>query len=101
MVISAFITGLDGKNAWKIFLRDRNNHLSPNSAQTESVSAGALNIRLGGTHNYFGKPVFKKTIGDNIRRPETADIKKTNKLMTVTSWISLIIFLLIRLIFLH
>ena len=42
MIISSFILGLDGKNAFKIFLRDRFNHASPNSAQTEAVCAGAL-----------------------------------------------------------
>ncbi|MGM9582319.1 MAG: adenosylcobinamide-phosphate synthase CbiB, partial [Phascolarctobacterium sp.] len=67
MIIAAFLLGLDGKNAWKVFWRDRYNHLSPNSAMTESVTAGALNIQLGGDHFYFGKLVHKDTIGDDIR----------------------------------
>ncbi|MFR5116428.1 MAG: cobalamin biosynthesis protein [Eubacterium sp.] len=46
---------LDGKNAWKIFKRDRLCHASPNSAQTESVMAGALQVQLAGDAWYFGK----------------------------------------------
>ena len=56
-----------GKNAKKIFLRDRFNHASPNSAQTESVCAGALRVRLAGDAWYFGKLVKKKYIGDDLR----------------------------------
>ena len=59
LTVSAFLLRLDGKNAWRIFRRDRRNHLSPNSAQTESAAAGALGIQLGGTHIYFGDVVEK------------------------------------------
>ena len=55
MVLASFLCGLDWKNAWKIFLRDRYNHSSPNSAQTEAVCAGALDIQLAGdawTHHF-------------------------------------------------
>lgn len=81
MMIGAYWNKLDHKNAFRIFKRDRYNHLSPNSAQTESVTAGALHIQLGGTHDYFGKPVEKPTIGDLDRPAEPSDIEKTNKLM--------------------
>lgn len=85
MVVSAFLLRYDGKNAWKCFLRDRNKHLSPNSAQTESACAGALGIQLGGTHDYFGKAVEKPTIGDERRQPISADIKSANRLMMAAS----------------
>ena len=65
--------------------RDRNNHLSPNSAQTESACAGALDIQLGGTHDYFGKPVVKPTIGDDINEPEAEHILDTHRLMYMTA----------------
>ena len=81
MMAGAYLAELDYKNAFRIFKRDRYNHLSPNSAQTESVAAGALHIQLGGTHDYFGKPVEKPTIGDKDRSAEPEDIEKTNKLM--------------------
>lgn len=67
MIVAAYLLSLDAKRAWRTFKRDRYNHLSPNSAMTESVTAGALNIQLGGGHFYFGKWVPKDTIGDDLR----------------------------------
>jgi adenosylcobinamide-phosphate synthase len=90
MVISAFLCGYDGKNSWKCFVRDRNKHLSPNSAQTESACAGALGILLGGTHDYFGKPVEKPTLGNDRRTAEPADIRRANRMMTTTGLLCLI-----------
>lgn len=95
MIVAAFATGLDGQKAWQIFKRDRRHHLSPNSAMTESVAAGALHIQLGGTHSYFGKPVEKETIGDNDRQVTPEDIRKTNRLMYVTTTFGLIFFSLL------
>ena len=92
MIGAAFVLGLDGKNAWKIFWRDRYNHLSPNSAMTESVTAGALNIQLGGDHFYFGKLVHKDTIGDDIRPVCPEDIVKTNRLLYITAVLCLVLF---------
>lgn len=91
MILAAFLLRFDVKGAVKIFRRDRLAHLSPNSAQTESVAAGALNIQLGGTHHYFGKPVEKPTIGDDIRPVEYNDIKKTNQLLYVSAWLSMLL----------
>lgn len=95
MILAAFVAGLDGQKAWQIFKRDRRHHLSPNSAMTESVAAGALHIQLGGTHTYFGKPVEKDTIGDNDRSVTPEDIRKTNRLMYITTTIGLILFSLL------
>ncbi|MBE6024096.1 MAG: cobalamin biosynthesis protein, partial [Cellulosilyticum sp.] len=71
----------DGKRAYFIFNRDRFNHASPNSAQTEAVSAGALGIQLAGNASYFGKLVEKPYIGDRLREIEYADIIKVNRLL--------------------
>lgn len=67
MVAASFLAGFDGKNAKKIYLRDRRNHASPNSAQTEAVMAGALGVQLAGNAYYFGKLYEKPTIGDSVR----------------------------------
>ena len=75
MILASFFAGFDWKNAKKIFLRDRYNHASPNSAQTEAVMAGALDIQLAGNAFYFGKLYEKPTIGDAVREVETEDIK--------------------------
>lgn len=90
MILAAYIGGkaFDGKNAHRIYKRDRRNHASPNSAQTESVCAGALGIRLAGNASYFGKMVKKPYIGDALRKVEREDIVRVNNLMYVTAWIS-------------
>ena len=87
MILASAITHMDWKNAKKIFLRDRYNHKSPNSAQTESVMAGALDVQLAGDAWYFGKLCKKPTIGDAIREIEPEDIRRTNRLMNRTAWI--------------
>ncbi len=86
MIAASFLGGkaFDGKRAWKIYLRDRRKHASPNSAQTESACAGALGIQLAGNATYFGKEVKKPYIGDKIREIEPEDIVRTNKLMYIT-----------------
>ena len=96
MIFSAYILGLDGKNAFRIWRRDRRNHDSPNSAQTESVCAGALRIQLAGDAYYFGKLHKKQFIGDNIRNVENEDIVHANNLMYMTSIIVLICSVIFR-----
>lgn len=91
MILATAILRFDTAGAIRIFRRDRFNHLSPNSAQTEAVAAGALNIQLGGTHLYFGKPVVKPTIGDDIRPVEYEDIRRTNQLLYVSAFLMLIL----------
>lgn len=85
MCLTAWLTGLDGKNAWRILRRDHANHKSPNCAWSESAAAGALHIQLGGVHDYFGKPVVKPTIGDSDRTPERRDIGRAIRLLYGTS----------------
>ena len=89
MIGAAFIGGrqFDEKNAYRIFKRDRFNHASPNSAQTESVCAGALRVQLAGDAVYFGKLVKKKYIGDGLREIEYEDIKRANRLMYITAFL--------------
>ncbi|MCF0127972.1 MAG: cobalamin biosynthesis protein CobD [Pseudobutyrivibrio sp.] len=88
MIAAAFIGGreFDGKNAARIFKRDRYKHKSPNSAQTESVCAGALGIQLAGDAFYFGKLVKKDFIGDPIRNVEAKDIVRAGRLLYVTAF---------------
>ena len=93
MIFSAFVGGsaYDGKRAFRIYRRDRRNHASPNSAQTESACAGALGIRLAGDASYFGKMVKKPYIGDAVRMVEFEDIKRINHLMYLTAWICVVL----------
>ena len=96
MILSSFFLRYDYKNAFKIYKRDRYNHASPNSAQTESVCAGALDVQLAGNAYYFGKLYEKPTIGDDIREINYDDIKKANRLLYCTSFISIVIISIIK-----
>lgn len=97
MIAGARVLGFDSKNAVKIFKRDRYNHASPNSAQTEAVMAGALDVQLAGNAYYFGKLCKKPTIGDAIRPVEIKDIPRANQLLYVSAAIGTGIFAVIRL----
>ena len=96
MIASCPFLHLDTKNAWMIFLRDRYKHASPNSAQTESVCAGALDIRLAGDAVYGGIVKKKEYIGDPIREIEPYDIRRAGDQMYLASAFMLMIGLLIR-----
>ena len=85
VIFAAFILGLDYKNSYRIYKRDRYNHTSPNSAHPESAVAGALGIRLGGANYYFGKIVKKPTIGDKNKVIEISDLYKTNNILLVVT----------------
>ena len=84
--------GMDGKNAWKIYLRDKRKHASPNSAQSEAVCAGALDVQLAGDAVYFGKVYKKDYIGDAIRKIEPEDILRAGKLMYMTTILMMVVF---------
>lgn len=88
MIAAAFCNGkqFSGKRAYAIYRRDRRKHASPNSAQTESVCAGALGIRLAGDAVYFGKVVKKPYIGEALREVSHEDIKRVNRLMYTAAW---------------
>ena len=92
MVAAAFLTGMDGENAWKIYLRDKRKHASPNSAQSEAVCAGALDVQLAGDAVYFGKIYKKDYIGDAIRKIEPEDILRAGKLMYMTTILMMVVF---------
>ncbi len=96
MIAAAYFNRFDGKNAKKIFLRDRYNHASPNSAQTEAVMAGALNVQLAGNAYYFGKLYEKPTIGDANREVNYEDIKYANRLLYASAFLGAVIFVVVR-----
>ncbi|MCC8101054.1 MAG: adenosylcobinamide-phosphate synthase CbiB [Clostridiales bacterium] len=100
LVLAAPLAGLDGKNAWKIWRRDRRNHASPNSAQTESAAAGALHVQLAGDAYYFGKLYKKPFIGDDDRPIEREDIARVNRLMVTASVLSLVALGIMKAVFL-
>jgi len=92
MLLAGALLGMDGKNGWKIFRRDRYNHASPNSAQTESVCAGLLGIRLAGDAWYHGSLHKKPYIGDPIREIDAEDIVRACRLLYATAVLALVLF---------
>ena len=91
LVAAAFLGGFDAKHAAAVWKRDRRKHASPNSAQTESVMAGALGIRLAGPAYYFGEYYDKPYIGDDLRAPEPEDIRRANRMLFVGSVLGLLL----------
>lgn len=89
MCLTAPLVGLDGCGAWRIFLRDRRKHASPNSAHPEAACAGALGVQLAGPASYFGVLHDKPTIGDDVRPVESDDITRACRLLAVTSFAAL------------
>lgn len=86
------------KNGFKIMIRDRKNHKSPNAAYPEGTVAGLLGIQLGGNNYYHGKLVEKPIIGDNLNSINKNHIKSTIKIMYSSEIILLIIYIFVKLI---
>ena len=98
MLMAGGLLRLNVKNGWKIFCRDRFNHASPNSAQTESVCAGLLGLRLAGDAWYHGVLHKKKYIGDALREIEHEDIPRAGRLLYVTALLALLSSSMIKLL---
>ena len=98
MLAAGALLGMNLKNGWKIFVRDRRKHASPNSAQTEAVCAGLLGLRLAGDAWYHGELHKKPYIGDPLREVEYEDIPKACRLMTVTAVLALVFVCAVRLL---
>lgn len=96
MVCAGGLLGMDAKNAWRIYVRDRYQHSSPNSAHTEAAAAGALHIQLAGNAYYFGKLYEKPTLGDADRPVEYEDIRRANRLLYGTAVLALVVFLAVK-----
>lgn len=89
MLAAGALLGMDARRGWRIFRRDRYNHASPNSAQTESVCAGLLGLRLAGDAWYHGVLHEKPYIGDAVREVEPEDIRRSCRLLYGTAALSL------------
>ncbi|MGX8797542.1 adenosylcobinamide-phosphate synthase CbiB [Fusibacter sp. JL298sf-3] len=87
MLFSGALCGLDFRNGLKVLVRDRRNHKSPNCGYPEAAIAGLLNIRLGGTHTYFGQVLVKPTLGDDNRPIEPMDITRAVRVLRISQWV--------------
>lgn len=91
MIIGGYFLGYKASEGWRIFLRDRKNHKSPNSAHPESVVAGLLGIQLGGTNLYFGQTLEKPTIGDDKKGLVFENIKDTISIMYAGELVTMVV----------
>ena len=101
MLLGGALLGQNAGNGWRIFKRDRYKHASPNSAQTESVCAGLLGLRLAGDAWYHGVKHEKQYIGDELRPIEHEDIPRACRLLYATAVLALVLAFLIRLVILR
>ena len=76
VVLSAYILNLNGKNSFRIMMRDARNCPSPNSGYTMASTAGALDIMLVKKDTYV--------LGDENKEIEVEDIEKAVKLSKLT-----------------
>jgi len=93
-IIMCIVSAVEKGNifeSFRIMLRDRKNHKSPNCGYPESAVAGALKIQIGGINRYFGEISFKPTIGDKTRELSLSNIVDTIKLMYGTEIITFLI----------
>ncbi len=95
MISASFLLRYRPRNAIRIYRRDRRKHASPNSAQTESVCAGALGLQLAGDAIYHGVLHKKPFIGDPLQEISPFDIVRANRLMYMTAFLALAVFSLI------
>ena len=98
MLAAGGLLRMDVKNGWKIFRRDRYKHASPNSAQTESVCAGLLDVRLARDAWYHGVLHKKEYIGDALRQIEHEDIPRACRLMYGATLLALLLGCAVRLL---
>lgn len=96
MIVSSWLCGFSANDAFRIWRRDKRQHASPNSAQTEAAIAGALQVQLAGNAVYQGIVHQKPTIGDDIRPIVSKDILRSHRMLFVTSGLLLLISLMIR-----
>lgn len=96
MLFAGFLLKMDVGRGYLIFVRDRHQHASPNSAQTEAVCAGLLGVQLAGDAVYFGKMVKKPTIGDPERPVIPEDLRLANRLMVGTAFCGLLMAVVLR-----
>jgi adenosylcobinamide-phosphate synthase len=96
VVMGSFLLGLNGRESWRIFCRDRLRHASPNSGHTEAAVAGALGLQFGGSNYYFGELVVKPTIGELGQTAALEHILKINQLFMVTGGLTAVVLLGLR-----
>lgn len=95
MILAGGLLGYSIKQGFKILIRDRRNHKSPNCGYPEAAVAGLLQIQLGGTNTYFGQEIYKPTIGDETTSLTGEHIINTIKIMYGAEFLMVLAFIVI------
>lgn len=83
--------------AFRVFMRDRLKHKSPNSAHSESAFAGVLGVRLGGGAYYGGKFEAREWLNEKGREPETGDILRAWRVLDASCLMSIVLTIILSL----
>ncbi|MBW1780299.1 MAG: cobalamin biosynthesis protein CobD [Deltaproteobacteria bacterium] len=87
----AWLAKLHAKDGFRIALKDRLKHDSPNAAHAESFVAGALHVRLGGPTRYPEGVKMKPWLGEAYTDPVPEDIRRTVDLLKRSAGIAMLI----------
>ena len=75
LLVAAALTGENGRQALRIWQRDRRGTASPNAGHPMSVAAGALGVALEKVDHY--------TLGEGLPAPAGEDIRRMVRLLRV------------------
>jgi adenosylcobinamide-phosphate synthase len=99
LYIGAVFSGDSAWEGWKIALRDRRKHPSPNAGHPESFVAGALGIKLGGPSFYQEGVVDKPWLGSGDGQPDLSHIRRCCRLVYRSSWVAVSLMTLLQIFF--
>ncbi len=94
VLLASYAGGRTGE-AFRIYVKDRKSHASPNSGHPEAAFAGALGIELAGPASYFGQVKDKPRLNLGARTPEPSDIGRALRLMKMLTMVFLLLAFLI------
>lgn len=88
IVLSAYISGAHGRQAWNVMWRDARLTASPNAGVPMSAMAGALDVELEKVGHYI--------MGKGLRAPQTTDLQRARHLLLFMAGLISLFFLIIR-----
>jgi len=86
IILAAFLSGMNGLQAWRILWRDSGLTASPNAGIPMSAMAGALGVELEKVDHYM--------LGKGLRAPESADLLRARRLLYFTILVAALSFTL-------
>ncbi len=90
--IAALFTGQNARRSFRVGIRDRLKHSSPNAGHAEAAYAGAFNVQLGGPSTYQGHVSNKPILNSNGYSVQQDHIIRAWKLLFVSSMILILFY---------